>query len=1007
MSELRFDGRVAIVTGAGNGLGRAHALLLGSRGARVVVNDLGGSMHGGGNDATPAQKVVAEIKAAGGEAIANADSVEDGGKIVQAAMDTWGKVDIIVNNAGILRDTSFQKLTEEDWELIYRVHVLGSFRVTKAAWNHMRDAKYGRIIMTGSAAGIYGNFGQTNYAMAKMGLIGFAQTLALEGKKNNVFTNTIAPIAASRLTETVLPKEILEALKPEVVAPLVAWLAHEKCTENGGTFEVGGGFMAKVRWERAAGKSFANGKPISIENVQKSFGDVTSVAKSTHPTNIAESMQAVLDNVNKVSKGGNEFIDVDAALGYKYPPFETTYEERDVALYALSIGANQNPLDENELRYTYEMSPNGFTPFPTFAVTPILKGILEAAKRGEQVPGFNYGFERILHGEQYTAITRPLPPKAKLTHKSVVKDIWDKGKNAVVVVETKTYDEAGDLLAENELTMVVRGAGGWGGERGPAQTGLPAPARKADKLVEQKIDQQQALLYRLNGDWNPLHADPSFAKNFGFDKPILHGLCTFGYAARHAIASFAGGDARLFKSIRARFAESVFPGETLVTELWKEGDKIVVRCKVKERDKEVLTNAVVELYTEVPKPKAKAAPAPAAAASAAPAAGPLELTSKVLIDGIAYYVEKNADLAPSVKTSFQFKLTNPASSFHIDLKSGAGVVKQGDLAGADVTLELSDADFIGMATGKADPQKLYFGGQLKISGNVMASQKLMFLKKIDGEAVRKQMAAEGRLPVAAAPAAPSPGSAPAADASALTSADIFVAIADYVSKNADLPGQIKTSFQFKLTGPDSQHYVDLKGDKGSVAKGALASPDVVLELADSDFLAMTTGGADAQKLYFAGKLKISGNVMASQKLMFLKKVDPKAAADAIAKARAAAGGGDAATQAATAPVKDAYPEIVKALTERLVKEATLVKEVGAIVTFTVGDRSFTIDAARSPVVGEGAAKDAALTVKIGASDFEELARSGNLKDLYQRGKARLDGDPRIASRLTFLKGLAS
>jgi 3-hydroxyacyl-CoA dehydrogenase/3a,7a,12a-trihydroxy-5b-cholest-24-enoyl-CoA hydratase len=208
------------------------------------VNDLGGSMHGGGNDSTPAQKVVAEIKALGGDAIANADSVEDGAKIVQAAMDTWGRVDVIVNNAGILRDTSFQKLTDEDWDLVYRVHVLGSYRVTKAAWNHMRDAKYGRVVMTASAAGIYGNFGQTNYAMAKMGLIGFAQTLALEGKKNNVLCNTIAPIAASRLTETVLPKEILDALKPEVVAPLVAYLAHESCTETGGTFEVGGGFMA-------------------------------------------------------------------------------------------------------------------------------------------------------------------------------------------------------------------------------------------------------------------------------------------------------------------------------------------------------------------------------------------------------------------------------------------------------------------------------------------------------------------------------------------------------------------------------------------------------------------------------------------------------------------------------------------------------------------------------------------------------------------------------------------
>src|SRR5579864_1765786 len=160
MSDLRFDHRVVIVTGAGNGLGRSHALLFASRGARVVVNDLGGSHTGGGQSSTAADKVVDEIRAAGGDAVANYDSVEDGAKIVQCALDSFKRVDIIVNNAGILRDVSFPKMTQEDWDLIYRVHVLGSFRVTHAAWPHMRDAGFGRVIMTASAAGIYGNFGQ-------------------------------------------------------------------------------------------------------------------------------------------------------------------------------------------------------------------------------------------------------------------------------------------------------------------------------------------------------------------------------------------------------------------------------------------------------------------------------------------------------------------------------------------------------------------------------------------------------------------------------------------------------------------------------------------------------------------------------------------------------------------------------------------------------------------------------------------------------------------------------
>lgn len=247
MSELRYDGKVAIVTGAGNGLGRAYALLLASRGAKVVVNDLGGGVSGGNGEAKakPADVVVDEIKKAGGEAVANYDSVEFGDKIVKTAVDAFGTVDIVINNAGILRDISFQKMSELDWDLIMKVHLKGAFSVTRAAWNIMREKKYGRIINTGSSSGIYGSFGQANYATAKLGLWGFTQTLAKEGEKRNIRCNCIAPLAGTRMTATVMPEEVLETLSPAYVAPFVAYLSHEKCEDNGAMYEIGAGYAAR------------------------------------------------------------------------------------------------------------------------------------------------------------------------------------------------------------------------------------------------------------------------------------------------------------------------------------------------------------------------------------------------------------------------------------------------------------------------------------------------------------------------------------------------------------------------------------------------------------------------------------------------------------------------------------------------------------------------------------------------------------------------------------------
>ena len=243
---INFNGRVAIVTGAGGGLGRQHALALAARGAKVLVNDLGSGVHGEGGSVSPAQAVVDEIRAAGGEALANGASVTDFAAVeamVQQAIDAWGRVDILVNNAGILRDKSFAKMSMDDFNLVVQVHLMGAAHCCKAVWPHMVAQEYGRIVMTTSSTGLYGNFGQANYGAAKLAQVGLMQTLAIEGAKHHIHVNALAPTAATRMTEGLMPEDVLAALQPEAVVPAMLVLAHESAPTRtilcagAGTFE--------------------------------------------------------------------------------------------------------------------------------------------------------------------------------------------------------------------------------------------------------------------------------------------------------------------------------------------------------------------------------------------------------------------------------------------------------------------------------------------------------------------------------------------------------------------------------------------------------------------------------------------------------------------------------------------------------------------------------------------------------------------------------------------------
>jgi 3-hydroxy-3-methylglutaryl CoA synthase/NAD(P)-dependent dehydrogenase (short-subunit alcohol dehydrogenase family)/putative sterol carrier protein len=300
-ASIRFDGRVAVVTGAGAGLGRVYALELAKRGAKLVVNDLGGARDGSGRSATPADQVVDEIRALGGEAVASYDSVstvQGGEAIIRKAVDSFGRVDIVINNAGILRDKTLAKMEPVEWDLVMSVHLDGAFHVTRPAFLRMREQGFGRIVVTTSAAGLYGNFGQSNYAAAKMGLVGFMNALKLEGEKHDIRVNAVAPIAATRLTEDILAPELLERLKPEFIAPMVLYLCSEACTETGMIFNAGMGCFNRAAILTGPGAVVGDGRnPPGPEQIHQQWTAINTLDAAKESGSATAALGTMLDAI--------------------------------------------------------------------------------------------------------------------------------------------------------------------------------------------------------------------------------------------------------------------------------------------------------------------------------------------------------------------------------------------------------------------------------------------------------------------------------------------------------------------------------------------------------------------------------------------------------------------------------------------------------------------------------------------------------------------------------------
>lgn len=580
--------KVVIITGAGNGLGKSHAHFFAKYGAKVVVNDFRDPFT-----------VVEEIKKNGGVAIGSKHDVySQSEEIIKTALDNFGTVDILINNAGILRDKSFIKMTETEWDQVIQIHVLATFKLCKLVWPIFSAKKSGFIINTTSTSGIYGNFGQANYASAKAGILAFTRTLAIEGKKIGIKCNAIAPHAETAMTKTIFKENELNKFSTSQVSPLVVLLCSEEVGGiTGELYEVGAGWIGNTRWQRAKG-AICHDEHIKPEFVKEHWNEVIDFTNGIILKSAEESSMAILKDFDDADEEEDEEAGDDTDDDNNDSKDEVySFDHHQVILYNLSIGAKSN-----ELKYVYE-SANNFQVVPTFGVIPFMSQDFGGSDFDNLLK--NYNPMKLLHGEHYLKINKiPIPTSGDLTTKSFPLEVINKGKgnkkNVLMRSGYKTFNSEGDLLFTNIGSYFIRDCETKTGSNeifNDAKKGLGdfylkdfSVSGKPDFEFNFKTDRDSAALYRLNGDFNPLHVDPEFAKGGNFKQPILHGLCFYGISAKALMDHYG-----MFDEIKARFTSIVYPGETLKILGWKSGSIVKFQTWVVERNTKVIDFAAIKL----------------------------------------------------------------------------------------------------------------------------------------------------------------------------------------------------------------------------------------------------------------------------------------------------------------------------------------------------------------------------------------------------------------------------